>query len=89
MALGEVLGWEPPDMEAVRWEEAAMAAAEGSRFALSFSVLPSGIDCGMWVGELFLGVEPRKSFLENVRERLLPVFSGCGCVTGGEVIDGS
>lgn len=57
-----------------------MTAAEGSRFVLSFIAFPSGIDWGMWVGELFLGVEPRNSrFVENLRERLLPLLSGCAC----------
>ena len=46
-------------MEAVRWEDAARAAADGSR-VLSLSDLPSGIDWGICVGELFFGVEPRK-----------------------------
>ena len=62
-----------------------MAAAEGSRDPGSVAVLPSGIVLGMWVGELFFGVEPRPNFLENVLVRL--VFSG-GAVIGGERISG-
>jgi hypothetical protein len=41
----------------------------------------------MCVGELFLGVELRPSFLENVRVRL--VFSGTGWVVmGGDTMSG-
>ena len=87
--LGEVLGCDPPDIDAVRWEEAAIAAAEGSRELGSLRDFPSWIVLGTCVGELFLGVEPRKSFLENVRVRLLPVFSGAACVIGGEAMDAS
>jgi hypothetical protein len=58
----------PPVIEAVRCEDAAIAAAEGSRDELSTSVRPSWI-----VGEGFFGVEPRNSFLvENFRDRPLP-----------------
>jgi hypothetical protein len=50
-----------------------MAAAEGSKLELSFMARPSGIDCGICVGELFFGVvPPANSFLEKVRE-ILPV----------------
>jgi hypothetical protein len=57
-----------------------VAAAEGSSDEV-FS-LPSWIVLGMWVGEWFLGVEPRPSFLEKERER--DVFSGW-MVTGGDI----
>lgn len=74
--LGDVVGWEPPLMEAVRWEEAATAAAEGSRFEPSAMGFPSGMDWDMWVGELFFGIEPRKSLLvENLRDNPPLVFS--------------
>lgn len=68
-------------MVAVRWEEAATAAADGSRFDESARNLPSGIDWGMWVGELFFGVEPMKSRLvENLRDNP-PVFASESCDT--------
>ena len=75
---GEVAdGWLSPFMDVVRWDEAARAAAEGSRVEGSVIALFSGIEAGTWVGELDLGVEPRKSLLVlNLRERLLPDFSG-------------
>lgn len=37
----ELRGMIPPDMEAVRWFDAAVAAAEGSSELLSVRVLPS------------------------------------------------
>lgn len=53
-------------MEAVRWEDAANAAAEGSRLVLSVIVRPS---C-MAVGEGFFGALLRKRrFVENLRDR--------------------
>lgn len=67
-ALGDIC-W-PPFMDAVRCEEAASAAAEGSREELSTNARPSGI-----VGDGFFGPDPRKSFLvENLRDRLLPAL---------------
>jgi hypothetical protein len=82
-------------MEAVRWLDAAIAAAEGSKLEPSFMARPSGIDCGICVGELFLGVmPPANSFLEKVRERL-PVDLSCWLEKGpmvdmeGEEFDGS
>lgn len=42
--LGEVAGCASPFMEVVRWEDAAMAAADGSRVELSVMAFPSGID---------------------------------------------
>lgn len=85
--LGEVaLGGASPFIEAVRWDEAATAAAEGSRLELSEIALPSGIDCGMWVGELLFGVEPRNNRLvENFLDKLLPLFSGGSCDTNGDM----
>lgn len=79
--LGDVADCcEPPFMPAVRWEEASRAAAEGSRVELSVMGLPSGMDCWMCVGELLLGVAPKKSRLvENFRDRLLPLFSVGSC----------
>lgn len=69
-------------MPAVSWLDAAVAAADGLR-PLD---LWSGSSCmvlGRWVGEWPLGVDPRPSFLENVRDRL--DFSGCeDVVVGGE-----
>jgi hypothetical protein len=50
MELGEGCDCEPPVMEAVRWEEAASAAADGSRLELSVKVRPS-----YTVGDGFLG----------------------------------
>lgn len=46
----------PPVIEAVRCEDAAMAAAEGIRLGFSGTILPSGIDEGGYVGDAFLGV---------------------------------
>lgn len=67
MELGDICWLTPSD--AVRCEEAAMAAAEGSKDEWSTSAR-----CSWIVGEGFLGADPRKSFLvENLRERLLPV----------------
>jgi hypothetical protein len=55
-------------MDAVRCEDAARAAAEGSREELSTNVRPSWM-----VGDRSFGVDPRKSFfVENLRDRLLP-----------------
>jgi hypothetical protein len=71
----------PPDIEAVRWFDAAVAAAEGSSELPSVRGLPSCMVVGRWVGELFLGVE-LKSFFEKVRVKLL--FSGNVCVMVGE-----
>ena len=71
----------PPDIEAVRWFDAAVAAAEGSSELVSVRVLPSCMVVGRCVGELFLGVE-LKSFFENVRVRLL--FSGNVWIMVGE-----
>lgn len=74
--LGDVVCWEPPLMEAVRWEEAATAAAEGSRLEPSAIGFPSGMDWDRWVGELFFGIAPRKSLLvENLRDKPVTVFS--------------
>ena len=72
-------------MDAVREFEAAVAAADGSSDPGSTSVRPSGIVLGICVGELFLGVELRPNFLENVLVKL--VFSG-GADTGGESMAG-
>ena len=74
---GEVAVWLfSPFIEAVRCDEAARAAADGSRVELPFKGLFSGMDWETCVGELLFGVEPRKSrFVENFRERLLAVFS--------------
>ena len=76
MPFGE--GW--PFIEAVRCEEAAIAAADGSRVGVSWKGRFSGMDCGMCVGELFFDAEdpPAKSFLEKDLVRLLPVFSFSG-----------
>ena len=83
--FGDEDGCDPPLTEAVRWLEAATAAAEGSRLE-SATDLPSGIDWGMWVGELLFGVEPRNSRLvENLRESPLPIFSGGSCDTIGDI----
>ncbi len=85
IGFGDVEGWEPLDMPAVRWFEAATAAADGSRFEESAIALPSGMDWGRWVGELFFGVEPRNSrFVENLRDKLLPIFSGGICAVIGD-----
>lgn len=76
-----------PFMEVVRWDEAARAAAEGSRVEFPFTGLFSGIACGTCVGELLFGVDPRRRrFVENLRERLLPIFSGGGCETRGDIM---
>lgn len=85
---GEVAGCIlSPFMEAVRCEEAARAAAEGSRVELPFTDLFSGIAWGTWVGELLLGMDRRRScFVENLRDRLLPIFSGGGCDTRGDIM---
>ena len=81
---GDEAGYAPPDMLAVSEFEAAVAAAEGLR--LPFSCLSSCMVLGTCVGEWPLGVEPRPSFFENDRVRL--VFSGCEeLVTGGEISD--
>ena len=77
----DVVGMTPPDMEAVSWFDAAVAAAEGSSELESAKVLFSGIALGKCVGELFLGVE-LKSFFEKVRVKL--VFSGNVWVMVGE-----
>ena len=77
----EVMGMIPPDMEAVRWFDAAVAAAEASIEPVSMKFLFSGIILGKCVGELVLGVE-LKSFLEKVRVKL--VFSGNVWVMVGE-----
>ena len=82
---GDDAGNVPPDIEAVKEFEAAVAAADGSKDPGSVNVLPSGIVFGMCVGELFFGVELRPSFLEKVLVRL--VFSGCAD-TGGESMAG-
>ena len=79
----EIIGMIPPDMEAVRWFDAAVAAAEGSSELVSVRVLPSCMVVGRCVGELFLGVE-LKSFFEKVLVRLL--FSGNVCIMVGEAI---
>lgn len=68
----------PPDIDAVSVFDARLAAADGSRAEFSVRVLPSCIVLGIYVGELFLGVELNPSFFENVRVKL--VFSGTGCV---------
>ena len=73
MLFGDALGNEPPDIDAVSWFEADVAAAEGSNDPPS---RPSWMVLGRCVGELFFGVEPRNNFLEKVRVRL--VFSGAG-----------
>lgn len=74
-------GMIPPDIEAVRWFDAAVAAAEGSSELESVRVLPSCMVVGRYVGELFLGVE-LNSFLEKVLPKLL--FSGNVWVMVGE-----
>ena len=76
--FGEFEGWDPPLIDwAVRRLEAALAAAEGSRFVSAMD-LPSGMDWGMWVGELLFGVEPRNSLLvENLRDNPL-LFGSIG-----------
>ena len=86
--LGDVAGfWDSPFMLAVRWEEAARAAAEGSRLELSDIGLCSGMDCWMWVGELLFGVAPRKRRLVlNFRDRLLPLFSIGICDDDGDIM---
>ena len=86
--LGDVAGfWDSPFMLAVRCEEAARAAAEGSRFELSDMGLCSGMDWVMWVGELLFGVAPRKRRLVlNFRDRLLPLFSIGICDDDGEIM---
>ena len=61
--FGEVEFCCPPLIEAVRWFEAARAAAEGSKFELSDMDLPSGMECGRCVGELLFGVKPKVNFL--------------------------
>ncbi len=62
-----------------------MAAAEGSRFVSAMD-LPSGIDWGMCVGELLLGVEPRNSRLvENLRDNPLLFCSGSRDESMGDV----
>ena len=77
MELGDICG--PWPSEAVRCEDAATAAAEGSNEEWSTSAR-----CSWMVGDGFLGAEPRKSFLvENLRDRLLPVR--VSDVAGGEV----
>ena len=74
----------PPLIDAVRCEEPAIAAADGSNVEVSLKDLPSGMDCWTWVGELVLGVEPPgNSFFERVLVRL-PDFSGWA-TTGGDV----
>ena len=47
---------------------------------------PSGIDCGIWVGELLLGVEPRnRRLVENFLDKLLPPFSAGSCDCNGDI----
>lgn len=77
--VGEGCGWfgEPPvwsRMDAVRCDDAAIAAAEGSRLDESCNVLPSTIV----VGERFVGfADPRKRrFVENFRDSPLLFCSG-------------
>ena len=79
IVLGDIC-W-PPAIDAVRCEEAARAAAEGSRDELSTRARPSGM-----VGEGFFGPGARKSLLvENLRDRLLPTF--LSAAAGGEVTE--
>jgi hypothetical protein len=78
----EAMGMIPPDIEAVRWFDAAVAAAEGSSELASVRDLPSCMVVGRCVGELFLGVE-LKSFFEKVLVKLL--FSVNVWVMVGEV----
>ena len=82
--MGDICAPAPSD--AVRCEEAATAAAEGSNEEWSTSAR-----CSWMVGEGFLGADPKKSFLvENLRDRLLPVLLSwvaggdvtCSCVVG-------
>jgi len=75
--LGDIC-W-PAARDAVRCEDAASAAAEGSREERSTKARPSGI-----VGEGFFGPpEARKSLLvENLRDRLLPDLCSAA---GGDV----
>jgi hypothetical protein len=56
----------------LRCDDAAMAAADGSRFEPSLYVRLSWIEGGIWVGELFLGVVPPWTLLENVRDMIDP-----------------
>ncbi len=75
-------------MDAVKWDDAATAAADGSRLEFSAMLRFSGIDCGRWVGELLLGPFPSHSrFVENLRDKLLPEpFCSVGmCVTTGDM----
>ena len=78
MELGDICA--PVPRDAVRCEDAATAAAEGSKEAWSTSAR-----CSWMVGEGFLGADPRNSFLvENLRDRLLPVR--LSAVAGGDVM---
>ena len=72
-------------MDAVRCEDAAMAAAEGSS-AESRGVLPSGMVCCMYVGEAFFGVELiQNAFLDPLRMSPVPEADwGGGAVETGE-----
>lgn len=75
-------------MDAVRCDDAATAAAEGSRFVLSAMLRFSGIDCGMWVGELLLGALPsHRRLVENFLDKLLPplAFSVGMCEVIGDM----
>ena len=85
--LGDVDGCGPPLMDAVRCDDAATAAADGSRLELSPMLRFSGMDCWACVGELLLGVLPSHSlFVENLRDKLLPVdFSVGACDTIGDM----
>ena len=77
--VGEGCGWFgefPPspslDIDAVRCDDALIAAGEGSKLEESCSIRPS---C-MVVGERLFGLEleRKRRFVENFRERELPDF---------------
>lgn len=75
---GEFEWCDPPVMDAVRCDDAAIAAADGSKLEGSASARPSCI-----VGDV-LGCEPRKSFfVDHFRDN--PDFSAClgGAGEGG------
>lgn len=64
--------WEPLFIDAVRCEDAAMAAAEGSSVLPSLYARPSWLECGgMCVGDVFLGVDP-PAYVRLDTEREMP-----------------
>lgn len=77
--LGDIAGWDPPLIDAVRWVDAAFAAGEGSREG-SATDFPSGIDWGICVGEFVFGVEPKNGrLMEIFRATPMPLLSGAIC----------